>query len=336
MSVHDLSTDDVAARLEPVARRALGECGVSAEASLTLLNVSENATYAVDDPASGERTVLRVHRHGYHDAAEIESELAWLEALREQAGVRTPRVLRSADGRRLLAMDEAGTSDPRYVVHFEWLPGSEPTPTDERLPASFELLGAITARMHDHVQTWQPPPGFTRFAWDYDGSFGSVARWGRWQDGVAVGDAEREVLGRLDDTLRGRLARFGSGPSRYGLVHADLRLANLLADSDQTYVIDFDDCGWSWFLYDFGAAVSFFEHDPRIPELTDAWVRGYRSVRGLAAEDEAEIETFVLMRRLLLVAWIGSHAGTDLARSMGAEYTAGSCELAEAYLSRFG
>ena len=336
MSVHDLSTEDVAARLEPVARRALRECGVSPDAGLTLLNVSENATYAVDDPASGERTVLRVHRHGYHDAAEIESELAWLEALREQAGVRTPRVLRTADGRRLLALDEAGPPDPRYVVHFEWLPGSEPTPTDERLPASFELLGAITARMHDHVATWQQPPGFRRFAWDYDGSFGSVARWGRWQDGVAVGDAEREVLGRLDDTLRERLARFGSGPSRYGLVHADLRLANLLVDGDQTYVIDFDDSGWSWFLYDFGAAVSFFEHDPRIPELTDAWVRGYRSVRPLAAEDEAEIATFVLMRRLLLVAWIGSHSGTDLARSMGAEYTAGSCELAETYLSRFG
>jgi Ser/Thr protein kinase RdoA (MazF antagonist) len=136
--------------------------------------------------------------------------------------------------------------------------------------------------------------------------------------------------------LRTRLAHFGSGPGRYGLVHADLRLANLLVDGDQTYVIDFDDSGWSWFLYDFGAAVSFFEHDPRIPELTDAWVRGYRSERPLDDEDEAEISTFVMMRRLLLVAWIGSHSGTDLARSMGAEYTAGSCELAEAYLSRFG
>jgi len=44
----------------------------------------------------------------------------------------------------------------------------------------------------------------------------------------------------------------------------------------------------------------------------------------------------VLMRRLLLVAWIGSHAGTDLAQSMGAEYTATSCRLAEEYLGRFG
>lgn len=336
MSVpHDLSDEDVAARLEPVARRALSEYGVPPEAGLTLLNVSENATYAVDDPATGERTVLRVHRHGYHDGIEIESELAWLDALREEAGVRTPKVLPTEDGRRVLAMPEEHSRDPRHVVRFEWLPGTEPHPADERLPESFELLGSITARMHQHVLGWHRPRWFKRFAWDYDGSFGTEARWGRWQDGIAVGDAEREVLGRLDHALRHRLNLFGSGPNRYGLVHADMRLANLLVDDGQTYVIDFDDSGWSWFLYDFGAAVSFFEHDPRVPELTDAWVRGYRTVRHLAAADEQEIPTFVLMRRLLLVAWIGSHSGTDLARSMGAQYTADSCDLAEAYLSRF-
>ena len=335
MTAHDLSEDDVAARLEPVARRALSEYGLSADAPLTLLNVSENATYAVDDPATGLRTVLRVHRLGYHDGPEIESELAWLEALREDTGVRTPRVLPTLDGRRLLSMPEEGSSEARHVVHFEFLPGTEPTPSGERLPASFELLGSITARMHEHALTWQPPAGFTRFAWDYEGAFGPRARWGRWQDGVAVGEAEREVLGRLEAKLRERLVRFGSGPDRYGLVHADLRLANLLEDGDDTYVIDFDDCGWGWFLYDFGAAVSFFEHDARIPELIDSWVHGYRSVRPLPAADEAELPTFVLMRRLILVAWIGSHSGTDLARSMGAEYTAGSCDLAEQYLSRF-
>jgi Ser/Thr protein kinase RdoA (MazF antagonist) len=330
---HDLSAEDVAERLAPVARRALAQYGVAADAELTLLNVSENATYAVDDPATGERTVLRVHRHGYHDAAEIASELAWLDALRNDAGVRTPHVLPTRDGDLVLALDETGAADPRYVVHFEWLPGSEPA--DDDLPEQFEMLGTITARMHDHVRTWSAPPGFTRFAWDYDGAFGAVARWGHWQDGIAIGPEERAVLGRLDVTLRRRLVRFGSAPDRFGLVHADLRLANLLVDGGQTFVIDFDDCGWSWFLYDFGAAVSFFEHDPRVPELTEAWVRGYRTERHLPAEDAAELPTFVMMRRLLLVAWIGSHAGTELAASMGADYTAGSCALAETYLSQY-
>ena len=43
-------------------------------------------------------------------------------------------------------------------------------------------------------------------------------------------------------------------------------------------VIDFDDCGLSWFMYDFATTVSFIEDHPDVPALTQAWVDGYRSV----------------------------------------------------------
>jgi hypothetical protein len=42
-----------------------------------------------------------------------------------------------------------------------------------------------------------------------------------------------------------------------------------------------------------------------------------------------------MLRRILLVAWIGSHAETDLARSMGVAYTEGTVPLCQTYLSRF-
>ena len=41
-----------------------------------------------------------------------------------------------------------------------------------------------------------------------------------------------------------------------------------------------------------------------------------------------------MFRRLLLVAWIGSHQGVDIAAELGAGYTKDSCDLAESYLSR--
>jgi Ser/Thr protein kinase RdoA (MazF antagonist) len=76
------------------------------------------------------------------------------------------------------------------------------------------------------------------------------------------------------------------------------------------------------------------EDHPRVPELQAAWVAGYRSVAPLAAGDEAELETFVLLRRLLLVAWIGSHhTFATEAAALGAGFTAGTCTLAERYLS---
>jgi Ser/Thr protein kinase RdoA (MazF antagonist) len=308
--------------LPAIARRALAHFGAE-RATLTLLNVSENATFLVEH--DGERTVLRLHRPGYQTAASITSELAWLDALRSEAGVRTPRVVPSRDGHRLVSAAD------RHAVMFEWLPGEEPSGV--HLTDSFEQLGAITARMHEHTRTWTRPAGFTRFAWDYDAAFGREARWGRWQNGFGVGPAERDLLGRLDATLAERLRGFGAGPQVYGLVHADLRLANLLRHQHDTYVIDFDDCGWSWYLYDLAAALSFIEDDPRVPELVDAWLRGYRRVRPLSAAQEATIPTFIMMRRLLLVAWLGSHHDTDLARSLGAGYTTGTCALAERYLT---
>ncbi|GAA5065764.1 Ser/Thr protein kinase RdoA (MazF antagonist) [Thermocatellispora tengchongensis] len=328
MTVHDLSGgEDVLARVDDVARRALRHYPLSPAATATLINVSENATYRVDDPETGERAILRVHRLGYHSPEAIASELDWLAALRDDEGVRTPRVLPAAGGDRMVRVGE------RTCVMFEHLPGTEPA--EERLVEEFERLGALTARMHRHARAWRRPPGFTRFHWDYDAAFGAESRWGRWQDGAGVHGEAADVLGRLAEELRARLARFGAGPSRYGLIHADLRLANLLVHGDAPpSVIDFDDCGFGWYLYDLGAALSFIEHHPKVPEMIDSWTRGYRTVLDLPAEDEAEIWTFVLMRRLLLVAWIGSHSAVDIARELGAGYTEQSCELAERYLTR--
>ncbi|GAA0368779.1 phosphotransferase [Microbispora corallina] len=329
MQVHDLSAGQaVLARVEEVARRALRRYDVSPHAEVTLINVSENATFTVDD--GGARTILRVHRLGYHSPEAIASELHWLEALRADAGIRTPAVVPARDGAWVVRVEDPG-AEPRHCVMFEFLPGAEPA--EDGLVEDFERLGEMTARMHRHAREWTRPAAFTRFHWDLDAAFGPSPRWGRWQDGVGVDREASEVLGRLEAELRRRLERFGKGPGRYGLIHADLRLANLLVDGPSgTSVIDFDDCGLGWYLYDLGAAVSFIEHHPLVPEMARSWTRGYRTVLDLPPEDEAEIWTFIMFRRLLLVAWIGSHPAAEVAGELGAGYTRGSCELAERYL----
>jgi Ser/Thr protein kinase RdoA (MazF antagonist) len=323
------------ARLELIARDALRCHGLGPDAALTLLGISENATYAVDDPSTGGRSALRLHRPGYHTRAAIESELAWVRALRADDVVATPEVLAARDG-ALVVTGRHPDGERRHAVRFAWCAGTHPA--GDRLAEDFRDLGAVTARLHEHARTWRRPPGFTRFRWDRATSIGPRGHWGSWRDGMAVGPAERDVLGRLEAALADRLVRFGDGPDRFGLVHADLRAANLLVDPDDetpgVTVIDFDDSGFGWFMYDLGASLSFIEHDPQVPELVDAWAGGYRSVAPLSAQEQAELPTFVMLRRLLLVAWIGSHSDTDLAREMGKEYTATSCDLAEAYLSR--
>jgi Ser/Thr protein kinase RdoA (MazF antagonist) len=147
---------------------------------------------------------------------------------------------------------------------------------------------------------------------------------------------ERRQLERLATAVMSRLRRFGEGPARFGLVHADLRLANLLVDGSEITVIDFEDCGFSWYLYDLACALTFNEGRPDAGELIVGWVDGYRQVEQVSREDETEIDTFLMLRRLMLSAYALRH-DTELAAEMRASgYSAQTCALAEPYLCRFG
>ncbi len=316
-----------------VAQRALAEYNLPPDSGLNLLNLSENATYAVTDSATGTRSILRVHRQNYHREHEIESELAWLDALRHESDITVPTVLPARDGRQVVTVDVDGIR--RHIVHFEMVAGTEP---DEATVTGkdFHTLGQITAALHHHSQNWARPPEFGRFSWDWEHSLGSQPRWGRWQDAVGIGEHEHTLLDRAAQLLEQRLISYGSGPQRFGLVHADLRLANLLTDGTAITVIDFDDCGFGWYFYDFGTAVSFIEHDPALPEWQESWVNGYRSVKPMDAEDEDMLASFVLLRRLLLLAWMGTHSHSKESRTKAITYAEGSCVIAERYLASNG
>lgn len=331
-----LSHEGQRAALTELANAALALYPLGGGVTARLINFSENATYAVDGAVDGRRFALRVHREGYHSREAIASELAWAVALRESGVVITPRPVRGRDGELIQALAHATMSRPRHLVLFEWEDGAEPGIADD-LTGPFETLGAVTARMHGHARSWVRPAGFTRLTWDAETSLGDVApHWGRWRDGMGLDAAKERLFERTVGAIGRRLGRYGKGPDRFGLIHCDLRLANLLIDGETVKVIDFDDCGFGWMMYDAATPVSFYEHEPQVPGLIDAWVRGYRRVAPLSAEDEAEIPTFVMLRRLLLVAWIGSHSETELAQGMGVAYTDGTVGLCETYLREFG
>ena len=317
--------------LSRFAAAALALYELGAGVSYELVNLSENATYRVDGPG-GTRFALRIHREGYHSRAAIASEISWLMALRQQGVVTTPVPLRGRDGELIQLVTVDGAS--RNAVLSAWEAGREPG-VGENLSGHFATLGEVTARMHLHAQAWQRPTGFTRHVWSWETALGDVApHWGRWREGLGMDEPKRDLFSHAAQLVRQRLEAFGDGPKEFGLSHCDLRLANLLVDGDCVKVLDFDDCGFSWYLYDSATPVSFYEHLPQVPGLIRNWLSGYRRVVDLGQREEDEIPTFLMLRRLLLVAWIGSHRETELAQSMGVEYTAQTVELARDYLKR--
>jgi Ser/Thr protein kinase RdoA (MazF antagonist) len=321
--------------LAEIARTATSQYALPSGCAVDLINLSENATYKVEDLASGRRWALRVHRDGYHSDAAIDSELAWLIDLRARDVAKTPVPVPGLDSALIQKVSHPASPRPRNVVLFEWETGVEPG-VNEDLRKPFEVLGEVTARMHEHARAWQRPAGFERLTWDVETSLGDKPHWGSWRDGMGMNASKRDFFGAAANLIDQRLNAYGKAEDRFGLIHCDLRLANLLVDGAEVKVIDFDDSGFSWFMYDAATPVSFYEHLPEVPDLIRHWLIGYRKVIDLSQADENEIPTFVMLRRLLLVAWIGSHSETALAQSMGVEYTEQTVDLCRDYLKRFG
>lgn len=328
----ETDTDQIEA-LASLAAASLSLWDVPADATARLINLSENATFLVESP-SGHRSVLRLHRDGYHSRRAIACELAWMAALDREGGVETARPLPGRNGE---VIQESGSSSlaPRRMVMFEFLAGEEPDP-DQDLKAPFRQLGAIAARTHLHSICWTRPDAFERLVWDDEMVFGPGANWGDWRAAPGLDSNSERTLADAEALVRARLAAYGRQEDRYGLIHADMRLANLLIDGGRTRLIDFDDCGFGWFMYDFAAGISFMEDHPQVPALRTAWLDGYQSVRPLTDADEAEMDSFIMLRRMALLAWIGSHAGTDLARSQAPHFASVSARLARDYLDRRG
>ncbi|MGV0835755.1 phosphotransferase enzyme family protein [Mycolicibacterium thermoresistibile] len=316
---------------ERYARAVLPDYGRDPDTPLRLLSVSENAIYLVDDP---DPMVLRVHRPGYHSLAAIRSELSWMTALRDQTTVLTPRSIHTDDGRDVVSARPDGAAADVYVDAVTFIPGC--TAEEQPDAVGFEELGRMTAVMHRHVQNWVPPTGFTRFRWDVDTTIGARPRWGSWRRAVGLDSGDVDTIERAAATVIARLNEFGCENDRFGLIHGDLRMANLMVDPTDTEapitVIDFDDSGWSWYLADLGAVVSFIEHTPLAETIIADWLYGYRDVCALPPAHLEMVPTFVMLRRLMLTGWLASHADADAALAYSDGYAAGTVQLARRYV----
>lgn len=301
-------------------RRALPVYGLASDTPPTLLNRSENETWRAGP------LVLRLHREGYHTKPEIASELAWLTVLQDVPGLNAVTPIPGAQG----LVTEI---DGRFLVAFAPIEGQELQPGDD-LARWFAPLGEITACLHLHARQWTPPPGFSRKRWDVETILGPSPHWGHWRQAQGLDLKGAKLLTDATDALAAKLHAYGTGPKTFGLIHADLRLANLMVHHDRLTAIDFDDCGFGWWAYDLASALSFIETDPRLPDLIARWCDGYTRIAPLRPEDCAMIPSLIFLRRVLLTAWLATRADSDTAQTLGGPaYTQGTLDLAERYLT---
>jgi Ser/Thr protein kinase RdoA (MazF antagonist) len=270
--------------------------------------LSENVTFRVTDRARDSAYVLRLHRPGYQTLAGLNAERAWTRAL-GKAGIATQSGVRTRDGDYFHEVKIAHTGERRFAGMTEWVEGTllnehmgDNADTAER-QRCFEQVGVLAALIHNQSSTWTPPADFERPHYDADGLLGENPHWGRFWEHPDLGAAEAGLLLQARARLRDVLRSCPVNPSTYSLIHADLDPDNILVRDNRVTLIDFDDAGFGWHLYELAAALLSEVGAPDFPAVRQALLDGYRKIRALADQDLALLPTFLLIRGLATVGW---------------------------------
>lgn len=288
-----------------LASAALARYSAGPSSRLEFVRHGENTTYRVLRPEGD--WALRLARPGYQSTDAIRSEISLMRSLNEK-GVATPAVIPGQDGDVVQRVPHRDGS-VRAAVAFTWVEGL-PLPEVDSMGA-WMRLGEIMARIHERGRRWRKPQGFVRPAWDVEALVGDNPRWGNPFPPDVWSAEDVRLLQAAREAVRERLQALGQGEDRYGLIHADLGFENVLVRLDgSTVVIDFDDSGPGWYLYDLASALYPFEDEPEFSQRKQALVAGYRSVGALPDEYVQELRTLLMARRLATLGWTFTRAET--------------------------
>ncbi len=265
-------------------------------AETRLIATRENRVYRVDH--AGHAFALRLHRPGYRTDAELWSELQWMKAAAE-GGLYVPAPIASASGEFL------HVADGIQVDLLTWLSGAPVGETGEYLDADgrnalFYGIGREMARLHAVSDLWTPPEGFNRWSWDREGLLGETPVWGRFWDNPSLSEEDRELFVAVRQEA-GKMLQQIEADLDYGLIHADLVRENVLADGGKLQLIDFDDSGFGFRLFDLATTLLKNMRDSDYPALRDALIAGYLSVRTI---DLTALDLFVLLRSATYAGWV--------------------------------
>lgn len=259
MNFNQLPHDEQLNTFELAAREALARWELP-DAALRLIALRSNAVFAAE--TSDARYILRVNWPDRKFLAFVRSEAAWTADLHRRGlpvahAIREPEVIR---------LDGALRMAPSLICTLiSYLDGEQITGTDFT-PAHAAATGRVMAQLHLAGQTFIPDANFERFRLDFDGLFGARSIYQLDAGGEALLAPHRPVLDAVMSRVADVFARLDAESGAFGLIHGDLKPDNMLfAAPDQPRLLDFDDCGWGYHLYEF-APLLLFTRPPYSPD----------------------------------------------------------------------
>ncbi|MGO4908834.1 phosphotransferase enzyme family protein [Pseudorhodobacter sp. W20_MBD10_FR17] len=278
---------------DAIVKSALNHWGFQGT-SCHLIAARENYVYRVDTQT--RPVALRLHRPGLRSQAELISELEWMAVL-ARGGISVPAPIPSLDGSIFAQFDDT------FVDVVTWLEGD--ALTQSPTPQAYHGLGKTMARCHEITNAWTPPSHFTRPLWDADGLVGDAPLWGPFWENPTLSPAQKTRLEAFRDQARNVL---NEGTFDVGLIHADLVPENVLTCGDTLRLIDFDDGGFGYRLFDLATVTHRSRRNDPTGALARAVVDGYKTERDI---DLTHLPLFEALRACTYIGWITPRLSED-------------------------
>jgi Ser/Thr protein kinase RdoA (MazF antagonist) len=292
-------------RMRRLAELALAEFGL-ADASMRFFYQAGNTLYRVYAPAADSiqpeddlfepgQFLLRIYQPGWQTPQAIRLELAWLAAMRREAGLPVPEPMPGLDGGLLAHVSIPGIPQDYDCALLRWVKGRLVRGVGR--PEHYLAQGRLMARIHNFTQHWQLPPAHAKRHYNWDGLFRNDSELalppGRtWEflppDWVGPFEIVADRFSQLSKA-------WGEGPEVYGLIHADMGVkANLLFWRGHPHPIDFDGSGFGYWMYDLAVALTDCIHVPEYPSLRAA----------LPDAHLAQLELFISASYVYYILWL--------------------------------
>ncbi len=300
-----------------------------------LLGHRENAVFEVRS-GRGRRAVLRIHRSGYQSESSIRSEVAWVRHLGSR-GIAAPVPIAAADGRFVVE-----TRSGAFASMLAWVAGrpigvsaAGPSRSAAALRRLWRSVGSELARIHNACDSFDAPPDFRRPAWDVDGFLGEAPVWGRFWEHPALAADEAALMRSVRSAARSDLSAFRNEGADFGLIHADPLCENILLDNGRPAIIDYDDGGFGFRMYDL--AVFLFRHGRAAGgAFGEDVVAGYRQHRALPDSHWRRLRLFLLLRSFACLGWIVPRMDVPGGPARSRNYVASAVNAARRYIAARG
>jgi len=279
-----------------IARRVLAAYGL-AQADCRILAHTHNVVFLAQHEQ--RRYVLRLHTYALN-THRLRAEIAWLSYLADVRALPVPRPLYTLEGAPyLLAQD-----DPQMIaVLFAYQEGEE-KPLAALDGADCAAIGQLLARLHQAAQDFPPSPHSDLPRLDYEGLFGEGGRYALGGLQSMLSPHTLSIMEQVGQQVRRAFADMGQARAGYGLIHGDLHQQNVVFHQGQARALDFEYCGWGFFLYDFTPLLWQLKLRSDYEALEEALWSGYQAVLSLPSTWRAHLETLIAARQVASLRWL--------------------------------